>query len=580
MQLANIPKEWLDDEDTSDPAIYKSLREGDTMNVFQMAKHVPTQMIKDFNVHDINGLNAVDAGNRPGPLAKGEDGKSMVDKYAEAVKSGHIVSIDPRIDSILAETNGQLWYQEQLMALGQIMCGYSLGNADLRIRKVVAKKLKKKIPEIRNEFVYGKQSEYDKDGNVIGLSTEDSPYCSGAIANGFDEAMALKLFKDIEAFAAYCFNKSHSAAYAFVGYRTAWLNYYYPVEWAIACMTLDTIDGKTDNVIATLNNCKKKGIKILPPDINDSDSNFTVAHLPDGTKGIRFGLLAIKGVGTPVLKAVKELRTVDGDFTSFRDFLDRTLGSNDATLRKLVISDEDFYTLKEDANGNMVKSFRNPFKKGNIIPLIQAGAFDSLEENRYKLINEFLMFRNIKKEKENEMLDESEYKLRVKLALELELLGYYVSQHPLDGDVFPYVDLSQAKNGQPIKIAGLVKEFKKNSRPTKSGKTYYKLLLEFKDGTDMWINIWDNIYAKFSSTFKGLNTKAKDGKTIVIVEGKYSINKGYTNINVNSITKVVSSQEELEETEMPDNSEGVPELDAKDSPMDDDLFMKVGGNNA
>ena len=580
MQLANIPKEWLDDEDTSDPAVYKSLRDGDTLNVFQMAKHVPTQMIKDFKVHDLKGLNAVNAGNRPGPLTKGDDGKSMVDKYAEAVNTGNITSIDPRIDGLLVETKGQIYYQEQLMALGQKMCGYSLGNADLRIRKVVAKKQKKKIPEIRNEFIYGKQSEYDGDGNVIGLSDKPSPYCSGAIANGFDEAIALKVFKAIEASAAYCFNKSHSAAYAFLGYRTAWLNYYYPVEWAIACMTLDTIDGKTDSVIATLNNCKKKEIKILPPDINDSDSNFTVANLPDGTKGIRFGLLAIKGVGLPVLKAVKRLREVDGNFTSFSDFLDRTLGSNDTTLRNLVINDEDFYTLKEDANGNVVKSFRNPFKKGNIIPLIQAGAFDSLEENRYKLINEFLMFRNIKKEKENEMLDESEYKLRVKLALELELLGYYVSQHPLDGDVFPYVDLSQAKNGQPIRIAGLVKEFKKNSRPTKSGKTYYKLLLEFKDGTDMWINIWDNIYAKFSSTFKGLNTKAKDGKTIVIVEGKYSINKGYTNINVNSITKVVSSQEELEETEMPDNSEGVPELEAKDSPMDDDLFMKVGENDA
>lgn len=139
MQIANIDKSWLDNEDTDDQAVYDFLLAGNTVNVFQMAKHVPTQMIKDFKVKNLDGLNAVNAGNRPGPLAKGKDGKSMVDKYSEVVANGgQITPIHPLIDPILEETNGNLWYQEQCMSIGQIMAGYSLGMSDLRIRKIIA----------------------------------------------------------------------------------------------------------------------------------------------------------------------------------------------------------------------------------------------------------------------------------------------------------------------------------------------------------------------------------------------------------------------------------------------------------
>lgn len=344
-------------------------------------------------------------------------------------------------------------------------------------------------------------------------------------------------------------------------------------------MTLDAIDGKTDSVIATLNSCKKRDIKILPPDINHSESGFSVGYTPEGDKAVRFGLLAIKGVGSKVLKAIKELIKADGEFTSFQDFLDRTLNnkSND-TLKALIENDEDFYSYKENKEGELVKQVKNPFTKTNIIPLINAGAFDSLEENRYKTYNDFIKFRKVKKEIENDLKDENEYKLREKLSMELELLGYYVSQHPLDGASFPYTDLSQCRNGQKIRTSGIVKDFKKNSKPTKSGKYYYKLLLEFKDGTDMWINIWDNVYSKFNSVFKGLASKAKSGKEIVILDGKFSVNKGFTNINITDIVRIMSKQEELENTEMPENDEDVPELDInieRDSLMDEDLMIKI-----
>lgn len=139
LKLANIDRKWLDIEDTDDQKVYKFLRDGNTFNVFQMQKRTPTSMIKDFKVKDLEGLTAVNAGNRPGPLAKGPNGKSMVDMYIENASSSNKPSYDNRIDHILESTNMCLWYQEHCMNLGMIMAGYSLGNADLRIRKILGK---------------------------------------------------------------------------------------------------------------------------------------------------------------------------------------------------------------------------------------------------------------------------------------------------------------------------------------------------------------------------------------------------------------------------------------------------------
>lgn len=513
MDLAGIPEEWLDDESDDDALVYEFLRQGFTTNVFQMYKHVPTMMIRDFFVDTLAALTAVNAGNRPGPLAKGEDGKSMVDRYIEAVKSGHIVSIDSRIDSILEDTKGQLWYQEQLQKIGQIMAGYSLGNADLRIRKVVAKKLIDKIPEIRNEFVYGKKSVYDDKGKVIGISNEDSDYCIGAVRNGFDETMALKIFSDMEAFASYCFNRSHSVAYAFVGYRTAWLSYYYPVEWSIACLTLDSSDGSgKEKVTATLNDCKKRGIKVLPPDINTSDKGFTVAKLPDGTKAIRYGFLGVKGVGSNVSDMISELIALDGEFTSFEDFYERTLGKKNDRVKELCLKYGYVSTTVDKKTGEEKTRILNPFKKTNIGPLILSGAFDEMEENRHLLYNKYL---DLKKEK-GDRKDEDAYKVKEKLEYELELLGYYVSRHPLDAECFPYVDLDTVVDKQYVTTTGILKSY--STANTKKGKKYYKFKLELKDGNMLNVNIFDGTYKRYPDAVQGLTSqRAKEGKEIFIV---------------------------------------------------------------
>ena len=175
-----------------------------------MQKFTPTKMIKDYKVNNLFGLTAVNALDRPGPLTKGIDGLSIADKYGISIKDNNIPTIHPAIDKILEETNGQLLYQEQCMKIGQVMAGYSLGESDIKIRKTITKKKVDKLPEVKNEFIYGKKSLYDDNGKVIGISEEDAN-CPGAIRNGFSEELASKIFAQMESFGKYAFNKSHKS---------------------------------------------------------------------------------------------------------------------------------------------------------------------------------------------------------------------------------------------------------------------------------------------------------------------------------------------------------------------------------
>ena len=210
MDLAGLDYDWYDSEDYIDDGVYDMLRNGETTDVFQMAGYMATKLISDFKVDDIEGLTAVNAGNRPGPLEKdSKTGKSMTDLYTERRQYGIIPSIDPRIDPLLEKTFGCIWYQEDCMNLGKLMAGYDAGGADSRIRTVLGKKKIKMIPEIRNEFVYGKASKFNEKHEVIGMSEENSKWCVGAVNHGYTEELAKQIFESMEAFAKYSFNKSH-----------------------------------------------------------------------------------------------------------------------------------------------------------------------------------------------------------------------------------------------------------------------------------------------------------------------------------------------------------------------------------
>lgn len=404
------------------------------------------------------------------------------------------------------------------------MAGYDLSSSDSRIRKTLGKKLKKKIPEIKNEFIYGKQSTYDENHNVTGIKDEPSPYCAGSLARGYSQELSEKVFESMEAFAKYAFNRSHSFCYAVVGYKTADLSCHYPVEFAIANCS---VNEDQDSITATLSLAKKRKIAILPPDINHSKVGFS---LDNGA--IRYGLKAIKGIGSSVLNFINEYKTQDTvPFKDFDDYYNRIHDPNNA----IVIS------LLNALRIQTGKNSPNPMKKDVEVALILSGAFDYCEPNRYKLLNHYLV--DIKKEKSIKImgeetphtlpLDEKEYKRKVKLALEKHYMGSYISEHPLDP--FPYADFESAKEDEVIRTTGIVTGVV--SKLTKRGKEYITIKFKTKDDVERTVNVFDE---KLSASLK---TTIKKNQ-IIIVKGKVS--KKYNNINASTVSPVAFTKQSIE----------------------------------
>lgn len=523
MDLAGLGYDWYDSEDYSDSAVYDMLRAGETTDIFQMSSYTPTTMLADFGVRDIDGICAVNAGNRPGPLEKDSTtGKSMVDLYIERKKTGVIDSLHPDIDPILKDTMGCIWYQEHCMAIGQIMAGYDLGGADLRIRKPLGKKKKKMIPEIKNEFIYGKQSEYDEDHNVIGIKNEESEYCVGSLARGYTQELSEKIFESMEAFAKYAFNKSHSFCYAVVGYKTADLSCHYPLEFAVANCT---INEDQESITATLALAKKRKIDVLPPDINHSDVGFTIDN-----GAIRYGLKAIKGVGSSVLTFISEYKKLDP--VPFKDFDDYYIRIHDGFNPAVV-------ALLQQLRQQTGKNSPNPMKKDVEIALILSGAFDYCTQNRYELLNHYMI--DIKREKKVKIMGEEhtlplnvkDYKRKTKLALEKHYMGSYISEHPLDP--FPYTDFESAQENEVIQTTGIVTAV--SMKKTKKGGSYMSIKFKGKDDVERTVNVF--------SEEKALSLKKDLRKNqIIIVKGKVS--KRYSNINATSIRIAVASKQSID----------------------------------
>lgn len=523
MDLAGLDYDWYDSEDYDDPEVYEMLRNGETTDVFQMSSYTPTTMLADFEVTDIDGICAVNAGNRPGPLEKDlTTGKSMVDLYIERKKTGVIESWHPDIDPILKDTMGCIWYQEHCMAIGRIMAGYDLSSSDSRIRKTLGKKLKKKIPEIKNEFIYGKQSEYDEDHNVIGMKDEPSPYCVGSLAKGYSQELSEKIFESMEAFAKYAFNRSHSFCYAVVGYKTGYLSKHHPVEFAIANCT---VNENQENITATLSLAKKRKIDVLPPDINHSDVGFS---LDNGA--IRYGLKAIKGIGSSVLNFIHDYKAQDSvPFKDFDDYYNRIHDANNPVVINLL------NTLRQQTG----KNSPNPMKKDVEVALILSGAFDYCEPNRYKLLNHYII--DIKRENKVKVMGEdmaipapeADYKRKVKLALEKYYMGSYISEHPLDP--FPYADFESAKEGEVIRTTGIVTGV--ISKLTKRGKEYLTIKFKTKDDVERTVNVFsESLTATLKTTIKK--------NQIIIVKG--AVSKKYNNINASDVTPVAFKKQSIE----------------------------------
>lgn len=386
----------LDKIDFADKEVYKMIGEGKTAGVFQLESPGMTSFMKELKPDNLEDIIAGISLYRPGPMAE-------IPKYIECKRNPDKVQyITPELESILNVTYGVMVYQEQVMEIVRKLAGYSLGRSDL-VRRAMSKKKHKVMEEERKNFING----------IVNEKGEIK--VPGCIRNGISAEAGNKIFDSMMDFASYAFNKSHAAAYAVVGYETAFLMRYYPVEY-IAAM-LNSVMGTSEKVAHYIKFAETQGIQVLPPDINESYSTFTV-------KGdtIRFGMAAIKNVGVNVIESIVKTRETKGKFTSLEDFVD-----------KIDIS---------AVNKRAVES------------LIKAGALDGFGVFRSRLlaVYEKIMDGTANRKKRNidgqislfSMAEEDlnlpkviypdikEFKKMNLLAMEKEMTGLYLSGHPLD----------------------------------------------------------------------------------------------------------------------------------------------------
>ena len=380
--------------DYNDQKVLDYIGTGKTDGVFQLESAGMKGFMKELKPHNLEDVIAGISLYRPGPM-------DFIPQYIRGKNDSSSITYDcPQLEPILAPTYGCIVYQEQVKQILRDLAGYSLGRSDL-LRRAMSKKKAAVMEKERKIFIYG-----DEETGV-----------PGCIKNGIDEQTANKIYDEMIDFAKYAFNKSHAAAYAVVSYQTAWLKYYFPVEYMAALMT-SVIDNPS-KVSEYIYACRQMNIKILPPDINKGEANFSV----DGGD-IRYGLAAIKSIGRPVIKAIVEDREELGLFQNLEDFITRL-------------------------------SAKNILNKRTIENLIKAGALDTLggtrkqfmsiyvqivdhvtQEKKNSMVGQMTLFDLVSEDQKEEfqirMPDVGEYSKETLLAFEKEVLGIYVSGHPLE----------------------------------------------------------------------------------------------------------------------------------------------------
>ena len=466
----------MDQIDYDDKAVLSSLGTGKTDGVFQLESAGMKSFMKELKPQSLEDVIAGISLYRPGPM-------DFIPQYIRGKNNPDTITYDcPQLQPILEPTYGCIVYQEQVMQIVRDLGGYTLGRSDL-VRRAMSKKKAAVMAKERQNFVYGNEEEH----------------VPGCIANGISEQTANKIYDEMTDFAKYAFNKSHAAAYAVVSYQTAWLKYYYPVEFMAALMT-SVIDnpGKVAEYIMT---CRQMGIGILPPDINQGEGVFSVTG-----RQIRYGLSAIKSVGRPVIESILEERNRGGRFTDLKNFIERLSG--------------------KEVNKRTIESF------------IKAGALDSLGGTRRQLMMAYaqvmdsvaqerkssisgqmslfdLMGEEEKQEYSIQLPDVGEFDKGQLLAFEKEVLGIYVSGHPLEeyesvwrknisalsSDFALDEELGQPKIQDGIKavIGGIVES--KTVKYTKTNKTMAFFLLEDLVGT-VEVVVFPRDYEKYHQLIK------------------------------------------------------------------------------
>ena len=381
------------DIDYNDKEVFDMISSGHTEGVFQLESAGMKNFMKELKPHSMEDIIAGISLYRPGPM-------DFIPKYIEGKNNQDNIQYDCKeLEPILAPTYGCIVYQEQVMQIVRDLAGYSYGRSD-QVRRAMSKKKADVMEKEKNYFIYGNEE--------IGVE--------GCIKRGIPEEVAIKIFDDMTDFAKYAFNKSHAAAYAVVSYQTAYLKCHYPVDFMAALMT--SFMEHTGKITEYIMNCRKMGIEILPPDINEGEYRFTPYE-----GNIRYGLAAIKGVGRPVIDEIVAERELGGRYRSLKDFCMRLSGKsvNKRTVESFIKSgalDSLPGTRKQKMYSYIsIMDGVNQEKKGTLSGQMSLFDFASPEEQ---------------KELEVKMPDVGEYEKEEILGLEKEVLGVYISGHPLE----------------------------------------------------------------------------------------------------------------------------------------------------
>jgi DNA polymerase III subunit alpha len=436
------------------------ISQGKTTGVFQLESPGITEMTIRLRPSTFGDLVAILALYRPGPLDSG-----MADRYIERKHGREPVSyLHPKMSNVLSNTYGIMLYQEQIMQLARELAGYSLAEADI-LRKAMGKK------------------------DPIEMGRQKTRFLEGAMKEKISSQVAEDIFSQMETFARYGFNKSHSVAYALVSYQTAFLKAHYPVEFMAALMSHEMDD--SDKTLKNLNECKKSKIKVLPPHINFSDCGFTVEE-----GKVRFGLEAVKGLGQKVAQGIVEERTSKGLYTSLEDFCMR--GEDSFINRRVVES-----LIKCGACDILSRSRRDLFE--GLEQTLSSSSFLArmAASPQMSLFSGVSLAPSLASSPEVSREALEEWPALVKLGFEKEALGFYISGHPLDSfstslkklNLFSVASLKESSRApdQELRIAGVVTGLK--AKNTKKGDRYASFVLEDPTGTIEAV-VWPDSYKK------------------------------------------------------------------------------------
>ena len=479
----------VDKIDYDDKKVLASLGTGKTDGVFQLESQGMKNFMKELKPQSLEDVIAGISLYRPGPM-------EFIPAYIRG-KNNHaeVTYACPQLEPILAPTYGCIVYQEQVMQIVRDLGGYTMGRSDL-VRRAMSKKKASVMEQERANFVHGNEA-------------EQVPGCT---ANGIPEAVADHIYDTMIDFAKYAFNKSHAECYAVVAYQTAYLKYYYPVEFMAALLT--SVIDNSSKVSEYIMVCRSMGIKILPPDINEGEVGFSVSNA-----AIRYALTAIKNVGRPIINAIVEERRAHGAYQSLKDFIERTQGN--------------------DVNKRAIENF------------IKAGAFDSFGATRKQHMSVYVQIledithskRGItagqlslldivsdeqREELEIKLPDVGEYEKELLLSFEKEVLGFYVSGHPMEeyqalwekhisaktSDFFLDEETNAVllQDGATATIGGMIAD--KKIKYTKNDKIMAFLTLEDLVGS-VEVIVFPNAYEKYSAQLM------EDNK--VFIEGRISV---------------------------------------------------------